>query len=192
MRVRRFLTFAVGAVGIGAWGAGLTFIAQRQTWSDPEPADAVVVLGTSSKLRDQPNPCMRSRVGKGVRLVENGLAPVLVVTGGFDPRDGLVEAESMAGLAAEMGLEPDQIVIESKATSTIENLTYSKALLDERGLGSRMLIVTEPFHLPRAVFAAGRLGFDVAGVPSESCRERGPWWLVREPAAVLWYRWKLR
>lgn len=168
------------------------FVLTRQDWPDPTPADAVLVLGTSTLVRGRPNACMETRVAEGVRLVEAGLAPVLVVSGGRDPKDGLVEAESMADIAIGLGLAPDQVLVERAATSTIENLEYSLQVLDDGGRGHRMIVVTEPFHLPRAMLAADRLGIDAQPAPSEKCSERGPLWLVREPTAVLWYLWKLR
>ncbi len=189
--MRRILIGAL-ALGAGAWAAGMGFVATRQDWPEPKPADAVLVLGTSSLVGGRPNPCMAARVTEGVRLVQAGLAPVLVVSGGFDPKDGLVEAETMAELAAGLGLPTDQVLLETRATSSIENLTYTRELLVGAGHGGRMIVVTEPFHLPRAMFAADRLGLEVQGAPSARCTDRGPLWRVREPAAVLWYWWKLR
>jgi uncharacterized SAM-binding protein YcdF (DUF218 family) len=180
------------ALGAGAWAAGMGFVATRQAWPEPSPADAVLVLGTSSMVGGRANPCMEARVAEGVRLVRAGLAPIMVVSGGLDPRDGLVEAETMAELASSFGLSLDRVRLETRATSTIENLTYGRALLVAEGRGERLIVVTEPFHLPRAMFAAGRLGVEAQGAPSERCSDRDPLWLVREPAAVLWYWWKLR
>lgn len=189
--MRRILIGAL-ALGAGSWAAGMGFVATRQTWPEPTPADAVLVLGTSSMSGGRPNPCMAVRVAEGVRLVRAGLAPVMVVSGGLDPRDGLVEAETMANLAIELGLTVDQVLLETRATSSIENLTHTRDLLVDAGRGGRTIVVTEPFHLPRAIFAADRLGLEAQGAPSERCTDRGPLWLVREPAAVLWYWWKLR
>ncbi len=189
--MRRILIGAL-ALGAGAWAAGMGFVATRQEWPEPTPADAVLVLGTSSMVDDRPNPCMAARVAEGARLVQAGLAPLMVVSGGFDPKDGLVEAETMAELAFGLGVSADQVRLETRATSSIENLSYSSELLAAEGRGGRMIVVTEPFHLPRAIFAAYRLGIEAQGSPSERCTERGPLWLVREPAAVLWYWWKLR
>ena len=175
---------AAASLGIGAWAVGHVYIATHRTWPQPSPADAVLVLGTSSTVGGQPNPCMRVRVAEGVRLVEEGIAPVLIVSGGLDPRDGLVEADTMAELAVELGLEPDRVVREDRSTSTIENLTNSRALLAG---APTMVVVTEPFHLPRAVMAARRLGIDVEPAPSPVCRDRDHTWIIREPVALWWY-----
>lgn len=190
--VFRRLAMGALAIGAGAWAAGMGFVLTRQEWPAPAPADAVLVLGTSTLVRGRPNGCMETRVAEGVRLVQAGLAPVLIVSGGRDPKDGLVEAESMADIARRLGLSPDQVLRETAATSSIENLEYSRRMLLDAGLGDRMIVVTEPFHLPRAMLAAERLGVDAQPAPSERCRDRGPLWLIREPTAVLWYLWKLR
>lgn len=189
--MRRILIGAL-ALGAGSWAAGMGFVATRQTWPEPTQADAVLVLGTSSMVGGRPNPCMAVRVAEGVRLVQAGLAPLMVVSGGLDPRDGLVEAETMAKLAVGFGLPLDRILLETRATSSIENLTNTRDLLAADGRGERMIVVTEPFHLPRAMFAAVRLGVVAQGAPSERCSDRGPLWIIREPVAVLWYWWSLR
>ncbi len=188
--VRRVLIAAV-AVGATAWAAALSYIVARNEWPSPAASDAVVVLGTSSIARGGPNPCMATRVREGVRLVQRGLAPVMVVSGGFDPRDGLIEAETMRAIALDLGLSDEAILVEDQATSTIENLTFSLRLLGDVER-PRVLVVTEPFHLPRAVFAAERLGIDAVPAPTTGCPGRDLRWMVREPAALLWYRWKLR
>jgi uncharacterized SAM-binding protein YcdF (DUF218 family) len=182
---------ATVAVSAGTWAAGMGFVLTRQDWPAPRAADAVVVLGTSATVRGHPSPCMRVRVAEGVRLVDQGVAPFLIVSGGLDPRDGIVEAEAMRDLAEELGLAPDRILMEDRATSTIENLEYSVRLLASRGLAGRIVVTTEPFHLPRAMWAARRLGIDADGAPSGRCPGRGPGWMLREPAAVVWYWWKL-
>lgn len=187
---RRALVAAV-ALGAAAWAAGLSYMTFRHDWPPPGAADAVLVLGTSSTVRGAPNPCMTTRVREGVRLVQEGFAPVLVVSGGFDPRDGVVEAETMRTIALELGLSDEAILVEDQATSTIENLTFSVRLLPDVER-PKVLVVTEPFHLPRAAFAADRLGIDALPVPTPRCRERGIAWVFREPAALVWYRWKLR
>lgn len=180
------------AVGATAWGAALAPIVGRQDWPRPEHADAVLVLGTSATVRGEPNHCMRVRVAEGVRLVQEGVAPVLVVSGALDPRDGVVEAEAMASIAIELGLSPGQILLERRATSTIENLRFGSRMVETEDATSRIVVVTEPFHMPRAIYAAGRLGIDATAAPSPRCEDRGPGWVLREPVALLWYRWKLR
>lgn len=188
----RRLVLGVAAVGTGCWVTGMGFVLAHRDWPALSPADAVVVLGTSSTVGGRPNPCMEVRVAEGVRLLQAGMAPVMIVSGGEDPHDGLVEAETMAAIAVRMGLSDQQVLLETSATSTIENITASREILAGRGLGERVILVTEPFHMPRAVLAADRLGVDAQAGPSSQCADRGPLWLVREPAAVLWYLWKLR
>jgi uncharacterized SAM-binding protein YcdF (DUF218 family) len=186
--MRRVVRVLLSAASFGAvaWAAGHAYIAAHRTWPPPSAADAVLVLGTSSTVRGEPNPCMRTRVGEGVRLVQEGLAPVLIVSGGLDARDGLVEADSMADLAVELGIDRDRVLREDRSTSTIENLSFSYALLEDIDQPS-MIVVTEPFHLPRAVMAADRLGLDVEPAPSPACLGRDHTWIFREPVALWWY-----
>lgn len=173
------------ALGVVVYGAALGAIIAGMGRRQVFPADAVVVLGTAARIDGRVNPCLLARLEEGIRLVREGAAGRLVVSGGADPVEGEAEAELMARIAVERGLEPDQVLVEPRATSTRENLEYSRRLLDEAGAES-MIIVSEPFHLPRAALTARRLGIEHGVAPSASCRERR-WWFLREPVALVWY-----
>lgn len=102
-------------------------------------------------------PELRRRVETGVRLWKEGRAPLLVMTGGPAP-SGHVEAEVMRELAVELGVPHDAIRIEGRSRDTIENAGFTLAMLcDEHETREtpdrcepRLLVVSSPFHLPRA------------------------------------------
>ncbi|HEU4743036.1 MAG TPA: YdcF family protein [Meiothermus sp.] len=171
--MRRFWVriLAVGLLlGWLAYAVPLGYILTNQGPTTARPSEAVLVLGARGYIDGEINPCLVGRVREGVRLVRQGLAPYLIVSGGYDPEDGHLEAEVMAQIAQGQGLKPEQIVLEPKATSTYENLLFTKQIMEARGWDS-LIIVSQAFHLPRAALMAGELGlnFTLAPVPDDPC-----------------------
>jgi uncharacterized SAM-binding protein YcdF (DUF218 family) len=115
----------------------------------PAPAAFIVGLG-SYDLR-----VARRAAG----LFQQKLAPVLVFTGAFGNwtrgRWPKSEAEIFADEVIAMGVPPDSILLETKATNIGENLRFTKALLEERAHpGRRIIVVTKPQTLRRVVASA--------------------------------------
>jgi uncharacterized SAM-binding protein YcdF (DUF218 family) len=152
-------------------------------------SDAVIVLGARVNYNDHINPCLVARVEHGAKLVRDGLAKFLIVSGGDDVEDGANEANAMRGIALTAGISSEQIILEPKATSTFENLEFSQKILEQRKLKS-VIVVTEPYHMPRAAMIARKLGleFSSSPAPESACWSR--WkhmsrFFLREPFAVL-------
>ena len=69
------------------------------------------------------------------------------------------------------GISADRIIMEDKATDTIENLRYSTALIEEKGLSDhKIAIITSKFHTPRAQYLCSRMNIDAAfyGAPDST------------------------
>ncbi len=152
---------------------------------DRRKADVVLVLGARAYGNGQPSPCLRARVRKGVELVQQGRADVLVVSGGTDKEDGHNEADVMADMARELGYD-GPILKEREATSTATNLLFGRAIIEEAGHRS-VIVVTHRFHAWRARMTARHQGWEVTTSPVEggNCggwADRSPW---REPLALI-------
>lgn len=172
-------------VSIGIW-AGVNVYKRPQS-----SADAVIILGARSYFGDRINPCLAARVDEGARLIKDGKAKYVIVSGGKND-SGSVEAETMAKLLADRGVKKDQIILESKATSTYENLQYSREIMKHRDFAN-VIIVTEPFHIPRADLIADKLGIDheMSSANSSPCWSRWKWfsrYFLREPAVMMIYK----
>lgn len=68
----------------------------------------------------------------------------------------------MRDLALAMGVPADRVVIEPAARNTLENALFSARIAHGRGWRS-LLVVTDRYHLPRALMAFRRVGLEVAG-----------------------------
>ncbi len=143
------------------------------------PHDVIVILGAGL------GPALRRRVALGARLFHAGEADQVIVTGGAIGSPP-TEAEAMRALALKHGVPEERIIIEDKATRTFENALYTVRIMEDRGW-ARALVVSDPFHLPRALFLFRRLGIAASGAAvRERCGEPGWRWYggyVREAGA---------
>lgn len=153
---------------------------------EPSPADAIVVLGSRLHADGSLSGVGEERVSAGVALWKLGLAPVLALTGGRDGKAGaaISEAAALARRAQALGVPESDLRIESEASNTADNARFTaKILLPENR--RRVWIVTQPFHLRRALFWFRRAGFDPLGHRIENgIQDRNPQlaakWIAQE------------
>lgn len=131
-------------------------VVQHAETSSVEPSDVILVLGSRSYVNGRYNPCLLARVAQGVRLLQSKMAPQIIVSGGNDVEDGINEAETMRKMALELGVLPEQIIMENKSSSTRENMVFSLEIMKKRGFKTA-IITTDPFHLWRAGVLAQKL-----------------------------------
>lgn len=160
-------------------------------------ANVVIVLGAGLKDGGQIPPLLANRLDRGRSVYETlaspGTAeapdPLLIVSGGKGSDERVSEAAAMAAYLTERGFPADRLVLEDRSRSTDENLTFSKAIIDERRPGARCVIVTSSFHAFRAAIIARRLGINgqVTGAPTAAYY--WPAAMLREFAAVFLSYW---
>ncbi len=154
-------------------------------------SDVILVLGARAYIGGAYNLCMVSRVRHAAELYRARYAPKILVSGGVDKEDRVNEAETMKKVAVEMGVSPKDILVEKKSTSTYENFLFSREILEKKHLKS-VLVVTEPFHAPRAGLVAKKMGipFTISPAADSPCWEKGKYfsrYFLKEPAAVAAY-----
>lgn len=104
---------------------------------------------------------MYRRVCHGVRLFQDGAAKFLLMSGGRNGHS-TPEAVLMRAMAVEEGVPEGSVMLECVSTRTLENAFFSKAVMEERGW-TRALVVTDKFHLPRALLAFCCFGIKATG-----------------------------
>jgi len=148
------------------------------------PLDAAIVLGARLTPAGAPSAALERRVLHAVGLARAGEVAHLLMTGGpvGHPRP---EAAAMRDLALGHGIAADRLVVEDRARNTIENVRFCLPIIAARGW-RRLAVVTDSYHLPRALYVFRRLG--LVAVPVAAGRPGGrcwPLWL-REAAALPW------
>ena len=117
-------------------------------------------------------------------LVEHEDA-VCVLSGGQGSGETISEAECMYRYLVAKGIDPARLYKEDKSTDTRENLTYSKALIEEEGLNPVIAIATSEFHEYRAGQIAKSLGMEYGAVSGNTAIWLFPTYYVRELYAIL-------
>ena len=121
------------------------------------------MLGTRLQADGSLSLVGEERVLAGADLWHRGVAPVLVLTGGRDPlaRASIAEADAFAARARELGVPDDALLLERDSSNTADNARHlAKLLLPDR---RRVRVVTQPFHLRRALLWFRRAGFETRG-----------------------------
>ena len=135
-----------------------------------ERADAIVVLGCQLFPGGRASERLRRRVALGVALYREGAASLILMSGGGV--GAVAEAEAMRDLARESGVPDTALLIEPESGNTFENAAFAARLLHRIGK-SRIVLVSDRAHLPRASRMFRHAGLEVvgvAGVPASSMR----------------------
>jgi uncharacterized SAM-binding protein YcdF (DUF218 family) len=129
-------------------------------------ADVIIVLGCRiyGDAPDGLSYCSHSRAIHGADLYKRDLAAYIIVSGGMTESD-ITEASVLSRLLRENGVPESAIVQENQAHNTIQNLTYSRGIMQERGWQTAIL-VTEPFHINRSWLIAHDLGMAIYSSPA--------------------------
>ena len=134
--------------------------------TDKEPGrDYLVVLG-AAVYGDQPSLTLVRRM-EGARDYLNAYPEaVAIVSGGMGPGETVTEAQAMHDWLVAQGIPEERILLEPEATSTLENLANSFAIIRARGdePDGHVAIVSSAYHLYRAKLMARGLGVEAAGV----------------------------
>lgn len=120
-----------------------------------------VTLGAKVSADKTPGIVLRRRLVRTAELMERCPDALCIVSGGQGGNEPISEAQCMRDFLVEKGISADRIIMEDKATDTIENLKYTTKIIEERGLESyRLAFITSKFHTPRVQFLCSRMDID--------------------------------
>ena len=146
-----------------------------------------IVFGAGLTRDGQPTLILRDRVRTGVQLYLSGKIQKLLMSG--DNQDVTHdEPGAMRDYAVSLGVPADDIVLDNSGDRTYDTCYRAKAIF---GLDSALL-VTQQFHLPRALFLCNMLGVQAVGVNANNYRYWPPLmliWNIREQLATVGAFW---
>ncbi|MDR1075047.1 MAG: YdcF family protein [Xanthomonadaceae bacterium] len=134
------------------------------------PADAIVVLGAAA-YDARPSPVFEERIRHGVDLYRQGYAPKLIFTGGFGNGARFAESQVARRYAERHGVDADAILIETVSRTTWGNLVEARKLMRANGI-HRIIIVSDPLHMARALRLCRELDIDAVASATPSTRFR--------------------
>lgn len=126
-------------------------------------ADAIVVLGAGINWDGSPSAILRDRLDTAIALYDEGVAPKIIMSG--DNADSSYnEVMAMTLYAESQGVSADDIFCDHAGVSTYDSMYRLRHVFNVE----RCVIVTQEYHLYRALYDAGSFGIGAYGVPSDN------------------------
>lgn len=187
--VARWILLAIVIVGVlgaaAVWGIDYYVEStgkERMTSLDAAPeSDAILVLGAYVTPDGQVSEMLRDRLDMGYALYAAGKAPKIIVSGDH----GTVsydEVNAMRAYLQEKGVPRADIFMDHAGFDTYDSLCRAKDVF----MAQKLLVVSQAYHLYRALYIAKQIGLDAAGVGADTYEYPGmPYYRLREyPARV--------
>jgi vancomycin permeability regulator SanA len=157
----------------------------RSSTAAIEPVDAVLVLGAGLRPDGTPSAYLSRRLDVAAELYAAGVAPRVILSGDAHvTSDGAIydEPGSMRDWILEKGVPSEALVLDRRGLDTTASCRRAR---DEYE-ATTAVVVTQDYHLRRALFSCNRAGLDAVGVGASAQSAtpvRALWWHVREAPA---------
>lgn len=160
-----------------------------RTLEEVSPAPVAIVFGAGLRRDGQPTVVLRDRVATAAQLYASGKVKKLLMSG--DNRFIYYnEPQAMREYAWSLGVPDQDIVLDYAGRSTYETCYRAKAIFGVK----EAILVTQRFHLPRALYTCHSLGIKAIGVAADwhPYRRSAIWfWQMRELFATLNAFWEI-
>ncbi|MDA8266754.1 MAG: YdcF family protein [Actinomycetota bacterium] len=166
--VRTALLLAVLAAGYLVVTAVQVWLTSRH--SDPHKAQAIVVMG-AAQYNGVPSADLQARLATADQLWNEGMAPIVVVTGSKQPGDAFTEAQASATWLTAHGVPATDIVQVGGRDSWANLSDAARVLVPEHR--TQVLMVTDGFHEDRSMAIATSVGLHPSPVPAVDSPIRG-------------------
>ena len=142
-----------------------------------ENVDCILVLGAGI-WGDKPSPMLEDRLLQGIALYNNQTSSKIIMSGDHG-KEEYDEVNVMKDFAIEKGVKSEDIFMDHAGFSTYDGVYRAKEIFKAQ----KIIIVTQKYHLHRALYVAEKLGIEAYGVASDPREYRGQ--VVRELREVL-------
>lgn len=143
-------------------------ICRDETVPFDSPYDCILVLGAGLRDDGSPSDMLADRLKTATELYQTGVSAVVLLSG--DRSGDYDEVSAMAAYCREAGVPEEAIAYDFEGFSTFESLRNAR----EAGY-RRMILVTQRYHLYRALYIADGLGAEAVGVSASLRSYRGQW-----------------
>jgi len=178
-----FALLLIGAASVLCISAYVKAAAEPHLLSQAEAADfdadCILVLGAGLRGNGQPSTILADRLDLAIELYQSGASDRLLMSGDHSRKD-YDEVSAMRNYAADRQVALSHIFLDHAGFSTYESLYRARDIFG----AERILIVTQRYHLYRALYIADALGLEARGVAADArTYARQPYYTLREIAA---------
>ena len=123
--------------------------------------DCIIILGAGI-WEDKPSPILEDRLLEGIKLYQNSVSDKIIMSGDHGRRE-YDEVNIMKNYAIEKGIPSENIFMDHAGFSTYESIYRAKYIFEAK----KVVIVTQEYHLYRALYIANQLGLEAYGVGAD-------------------------
>lgn len=124
--------------------------------------DCIVVLGAKVKSDNNPSPMLNDRLEVAIDLYKKKIAPKIIMSGDHGQKN-YDEVNVMKNFAIDKGIPSDDIFMDHAGFSTYESIYRAKEIFKAK----KIIIVTQKYHLYRALYIANCLGIEAYGIAAD-------------------------
>lgn len=130
--------------------------------TDLTDVDCIIVLGCLVRPSGKPSDMLADRLRRGVELYESGAAPKILMSGDHGQKE-YNEVQTMKQYALDAGIESSDIFMDHAGFCTYDSIYRAKEIFGAK----KIIIVSQEYHLHRALLIARKLGVEAVGVASD-------------------------
>ena len=142
-------------------------IIKGNDFTELSDVDCIIILGAGI-WGDKPSPMLEDRLLEGIKLYQNDVSDKIIMSGDHGRKE-YDEVNIMKEYAIEKGIESSNIFMDHAGFSTYESLYRLKEIFKAK----KVVIVTQKYHLHRALYIAKQLGLEAYGVNSDPRKYKG-------------------
>ena len=152
---------------------------------DTQTVPYIVVLG-GGLLGDKPGNVLEGRLDKGIEYLNTHKNTKVICSGGQGVGEEVPESVAMKNYLISKGIKKDRILLEERSKSTIENLVYSREILEKlNAQNDKIIIVTSSFNILRVRMIANDLNINTGYLGSASKFRFNINYSIREFGGIL-------
>ena len=155
---------AAAILGINGWVIGSVSdrILSEEQAAELQDVDCVIVLGCQVRSDGTPSHMLEDRLKRGVALYKLNAAPKLLMSGDHGTAE-YDEVDAMKRYAVNAEVPSSDVFMDHAGFSTYETVYRAKEIFG----ADKVIIVTQQYHLYRALYIAKQLGMDAYGVAAD-------------------------
>ncbi len=157
-------------LGINAYvkGTADNYIMSLDEVSELTDVDCVLILGCAVLPDNKPSKMLADRLEAGMEVYETGVAPKILVSGDHGQMY-YDEVSVMRDYYIDLGVPSENVFMDHAGFSTYESMYRAKHIFE----AEKIVIITQDYHLYRAVYSARELGIEAYGVASDGSNYQG-------------------
>lgn len=183
-----WLLLGIGIVGLATLTGAVNFVRSAAaghiyTPSDVPATPVALVLGAQVNPDGTPSAFLAARLDLAKRLYDAGLVEMIIVSGDHLAPE-FNEPAAMRNYLMRTGLPEERVIADTGGFDTYESCLRAKRIFNL----SRLIVVTQSYHIVRAVATCRALGIDATGVGDDSARQHAiAWWrgAIRDQIACI-------